>query len=570
MNPLLSVRDLGVKLVDGRKQSVVLENISFDVGQCEIFCIVGESGSGKSMTAKSLMGLLPGGARTSGHAQFADGDLLVKAHAHASRGRNIGMIFQEPMTALTPVLSIGKQMCEASIIVGGMTPEDAQIRALELLESVGIEGGQSRLDQYPHELSGGMRQRVMIAMAMMQAPQLMIADEPTTALDVTVQAQILSLLKMLVHDRGMGLILITHDMGVVAEMADRVLVMKQGRTVESASVHSLFHAPIHDYTRELLAAVPRLDIEPSAVVSKADGAKDRVPQDPIVQIENVSKRFVAHAGFMRKGLSTHALDDVSLHLDRGETLAIVGESGSGKSTLGRAVARLQDIDAGRILVDGQDISLLKGSVLRHARGRTQMVFQDPWSSLDPRFTAGRTIAEPMLIRGMTRSEAGERALALLERVGLSASMYRRYPHEFSGGQRQRIAIARALATGPSVLVADEPTSALDVSVQANVLALLKELKTEHSLAMLFISHDLAVVRQVSDRIAVMRAGRILESGQTDAVLAAPRHPYTRALINSAPILEPDKRDRKLQVDIPLPGVMVGPLQEIEPGHWVAT
>jgi ABC-type glutathione transport system ATPase component len=394
----------------------------------------------------------------------------------------------------------------------------------------------------------------------------MIADEPTTALDVTVQAQILELLTRLVRDTGMGLILITHDMGVVAETADRVLVMQRGRAVETASVHTLFAAPSNPYTRQLLAAVPRLDKRSG---DRAEGAAIMPRREPLIVVERVSKSFYTRVGLFRSGLQTHALDAVSFYLDTGETLALVGESGSGKSTLGRAVARLTDIDRGSIRIAGQDISMLSGAALRKARSHTQMIFQDPYSSLDPRFSIGRTIAEPMRIRGVSGAEARERTALLLDRVGLAADIYDRFPHEFSGGQRQRIAIARALATDPSALVADEPTSALDVSIQARVLELLRELKAERSLALLFISHDLAVVRTVADRVAVMRAGRILETGPTEAVLADPHHRYTRALIASAPIPDPARRSGRRRLEAQTFDAPIGPLREVSPGHWVA-
>ncbi|MEO1493140.1 MAG: ABC transporter ATP-binding protein [Pseudomonadota bacterium] len=556
---LLSVEDLAISLrSDGRLKEIVM-GLSFTVGPGEILCIVGESGSGKSMTAKALMGLLPRGAKTGGVASLV-GKALLDGGAEAVRGRAISMIFQEPMTALNPVLSIGRQMTESSVILGGMAQGEADRRAADLLERVGINNGTARLAQYPHEFSGGMRQRVMIAMAMMSEPRLMIADEPTTALDVTIQAEILGLMRRLVDETGMGLILITHDMGVVAEMADKVVVMRNGQSVETAPVVDLFQAPKDPYTKALLAAVPRLDTGPAPQTGESGRH--------LVEVRVVSKTFSTRSGLFGKPVETRALDDVSLTVGSGETLALVGESGSGKSTLGRAIARLATIDAGEIYVDGRDVGMLKGRDLRAARGRTQMIFQDPYSSLDPRFSIGATVGEPMTIQGTPRSEVRAQTNALLSRVGLGPEVASWYPHEFSGGQRQRIAIARALATGPEVLVADEPTSALDVSIQAQILDLLAELKVERDLALLFISHDLAVVRQIADRVAVMRRGRVVETGPTELVLSDPGHPYTRMLLDSAPVPDPARRRGRI-APVRTGANPTGSLQEIAPGHWVA-
>ena len=375
---LLDVNELSVSIGQRNRQTTIVERISFSLDKQEILCIVGESGSGKSMTAKALINLLPKQASASGFVQF-NGDALLGHAADALRGRSIGMIFQEPMTALNPVLTIGKQLTEAATVIGGLTQREADTRALDMLASVGIDGGAKRLSQYPHEFSGGMRQRVLIAMAMMLSPQLLIADEPTTALDVTIQAQILKLLRQLVVDNNMGLLLITHDMGVVAQMADRVLVMKQGQAVETAPVRELFASPQHEYTKSLLAAVPRIDSVERAVAPQQSGT--------ILEIRGVSKQFTSSkTSIFRRQVATQALDRVDLTLQQGETLAIVGESGSGKSTLGRAVTRLTSVDEGTIEIDGTDISVLRGAALRAARARTQMVFQDPYSSLDPRFT----------------------------------------------------------------------------------------------------------------------------------------------------------------------------------------
>ncbi len=556
---LLAIQNLGISLrSDGRMKEIV-RDLTFDVASGEIVSIVGESGSGKSMTAKALMGLLPRGACTIGQALF-DGAELLPGGAEAVRGRAISMVFQEPMTALNPVLTIGRQITESSVILGGVDQAEADARAAALLQRVGIDGGPARLRQYPHEFSGGMRQRVMIAMALMSKPKLMIADEPTTALDVTIQAEILDLMRQLVSETNMGLILITHDMGVVAEMADRAVVMREGRSVETASVTDLFAAPRETYTKALLAAVPRLDTGPVAAL--------RDPTAPLVDVRAVRKTFRTRTGLFGKSVNTQALDDISITVGTGETLALVGESGSGKSTLGRAITRLAGFDSGQILVGGQDISKLSGAELRAARRRTQMIFQDPYSSLDPRFQVGATVGEAMTIQGLARGEVRSRTAALLERVGLRAEVASRYPHEFSGGQRQRIAIARALATEPKVLVADEPTSALDVSIQAQILDLLAELKAERNLTMLFISHDLAVVRQIADRVAVMRRGRIVETGPTAIVLSEPAHSYTQTLLTSAPVPDPARRRGRI-APVGSRTDAAGPLQEVAPGHWVA-
>ena len=536
---LLEVNGLSVSMAHRRRQTQVVDNISFSVDTQETLCIVGESGSGKSMTAKALISLLPKHATASGQVAF-NGQPLLGNNAESIRGRDIGMIFQEPMTALNPVLSIGRQMTEAAVVIGGLSQSKANTRATELLDKVGIDGGAGRLSQYPHELSGGMRQRVLIAMAMMLSPKLLIADEPTTALDVTIQAQILTLLKQLVADTGMGLLFITHDMGVVAQMADRVLVMKDGQAIETAPVKQLFAAPQQSYTKALLAAVPRID----------DAGQGQPTQSgtSVLELQQVSKQFRSTARrLFTKRSSTQALERVDLTLHQGEVLAIVGESGSGKSTLGRAVTRLESIDGGSIEVNGINISRLRGAALRTARAGTQMIFQDPYSSLDPRFTVARTIAEPMIIHGKSKADARNRTNELLEQVGLGRDAGGRYPHEFSGGQRQRIAIARALATDPGILVADEPTSALDVSVQAQILELLSQLKAQRNLSMLFISHDLAVVNQIADRVAVMQKGRIVEIGYTQQVLKNPQQAYTQELIQSAPIPDPNRRQGRLSV-----------------------
>lgn len=554
MTPLLSVRDLSVAI--GEKPLV--NGISFDLVPGEVLSIVGESGSGKSMTAKALMGLLPAGANAGGTALFAGKDLLA-VDGDPPRGTGIGLIFQEPMTALTPVLTIGLQLTEALESHGLCSKDEAQNRAIAMLGRVGIPDPAARMRQYPHELSGGMRQRVVIAMMMLLGPRVLIADEPTTALDVTIQAQILDLLREIVTETRIGLILITHDMGVVAEMADRVLVMKAGQAEEFGPVQDLFAAPKAAYTRDLLNAVPRID-----TVS----ARPEPRTKALLSVRNITKTFQTRGTVFNRSGGHRALDDVTLDVRHGETLALVGESGSGKTTLGRVIARLTEADKGQVLLEGTDLLGLTGQRLQTQRRAVQMVFQDPYASLDPRQTVGRTIAEPMIVHDtLSKDERAARVQSLLEKVGLGPDMAQRFPHEFSGGQRQRIAIARAIAARPTLVVADEPTSALDVSIQARVLDLLDALKQSEDLTMLFISHDLAVVRQIADRVAVMRNGRILELGPAASLFAAPKHPYTRALIDVAPVPDPTRKRGKrgvLQGEYPC-----GPLAEIAPGHWVA-
>jgi ABC-type glutathione transport system ATPase component len=556
---LLSVRNLRVAF--GARE--VVHGLSFDLARGERLAVVGESGSGKSATALALMGLLGRGGAAGGQALLQGLDILTLPPAERLRlrGARLGMVFQEPMTALNPVLTIGEQMTEALVAHGRCGRGEAGRRAATMLDRVGVADAARRLSQYPHEFSGGMRQRVMIAAAMLLRPDVLIADEPTTALDVTVQAQILDLMTALCAEAGAGLILITHDMGVVAETADRVVVMRHGAAVESGPVGTIFAAPRADYTRALLAAVPRLDGPSVAPAPPVAGP-------PALALTGVRKTFGAR-GLFGSGTRTVALDDVSLTVARGEVLALVGESGSGKSTLGRIATRLETPDAGQIIVGGVDFGALSGAALRRARRRVQMVFQDPYASLDPRATVGASVAEPMIVHGLARGAAARAAAAaLLRRVGLDGDAADRTPDAFSGGQRQRIAIARALAAEPEVIVADEPTSALDVSIQAQVLALLDGLRRERGLGMLFITHDLAVVRRIADRVAVMRRGRIVEMGPASAVLDGARHPYTRALIAAAPVPDPARRDRPRPTP-PQDGAPAGPLAEAAPGWWVA-
>jgi peptide/nickel transport system ATP-binding protein len=557
--PLLSVSDLRVASASG---GVLVDGVSFEIRTGETLAIVGESGSGKTLTALSLLGLLPERVRVV-HGQAALGavDLLNldEAALRRVRGAAIGMVFQEPMSALNPVVSIGVQMTEALRVHRGLDRRQAVAAAVRALDLVQLRQPNALLGHYPHELSGGMRQRVMIAAAMVLEPPLLIADEPTTALDVTVQMQILELLEQVRSTFGTAILLITHDMGVVAEAADRVLVLRQGRVQETGSVQEVFRAPAAAYTRELLAAVPRADA-PTQTPHAPAGA-------PVLKVENVTKSFASGGLFRRE--RHKAVDDVSLEIAAGETLALVGESGSGKSTLGRTIVRLEKIDRGRLLLDGEDVGKARGAGLRALRRKVQIVFQDPYASLDPRMTVGEAVAEPLVIQGLLRGAAAqERSRSLLEEVGLSAGFAGRYPHQLSGGQRQRVAIARAIGVNPRLLVADEPTSSLDVSVQARVLELLAALQERLGLSYLFITHDLSVVRRIAHRVAVMRAGRIVEFGPAHAVLLSPQHPYTRALIDAAPIPDPELA-RQRRATRNGTEAHTAQLGEAPLGHWVA-
>ena len=572
--PLLAVEGLRVGFgPPGRAAVEIVRGLSFRVGRGETLAIVGESGSGKSVTCLALLGLLPRPAARvlAGRALFdGRGDLLAldPAGLRRLRGDRIGMVFQEPMTALNPVVTVGTQLAEGLIAHRGLGRAAARRRAAEMLDLVGLDRPAARLRQYPHELSGGMRQRVMLAAAMALEPDLLIADEPTTALDVTVQAQILDLMRELKDRFGASLVLVTHDMGVVAEMADRVLVMRRGALVEEGHARDVFAAPRAAYTQELLRAVPRLDARPDLGTAPAAAPAAVALAVPILRLRAVEKRFAVREGWLGRR-EVRAVDGVSLEVGAGETLALVGESGSGKSTLGRLAARLEDVDGGRIEIGGRDVTRARGAALRRLRRRVQVVFQDPYASLNPRLRVGDALVEPMAIHGLARGSAARaRAGELLRRVGLDPAAMRRWPHELSGGQRQRIALARALAAEPELIVADEPTSALDVSVQAQVIDLLRRLQAELGLAFLFISHDLAVVRRVSHRIAVMRHGRLLELAPAEALFERPRHPYTRALLAAAPV--PDPTARRGPRAPPPERCPAGPLAEVGPGHWVAT
>jgi peptide/nickel transport system ATP-binding protein len=574
--PLLQVSGLSVDFASPQGAVRVVDDLSFDLRAGETLCIAGESGSGKSVTALSLMGLLPkpGGRIAAGSAIFDGTDLLAlpERRMAAIRGHEIAMIFQEPMTSLNPILAIGHQLIEGPMRHLGLSRKVATERAVEMLDAVRIAEPRRRLKQYPHELSGGMRQRVMIAMAMACRPKILIADEPTTALDVTVQAQILKLMQDLQRETGTAIILITHDMGVVAETADRAVIMRRGRAVETGEVSRIFLQQQHDYTRALLAAVPKF----------ADGARAPVPlpaEAPLLEVRDLVVRFDVRGGGLlpRVTQRVHAVEKISFDLKPGETLALVGESGCGKSTTGKALLRLVP-SQGKVQFQGATLGRGAGDV-KAWRRHMQMIFQDPMASLDPRMTVGDLVAEPLVIHGIAAgAEIRDRVAALFQRVGLTADHMARYPHEFSGGQRQRICIARALTLGPQIIVADECVSALDVSIQAQILELLKELQDELGVAYLFISHDMAVVEQVSHRVAVMYLGQIVEMGPAQAVLGDPRHPYTKKLLSAVPIADPARRHLAREApegEVPSPfrPVDYAPsfvsLRDVGGGHFVA-
>jgi ABC-type microcin C transport system duplicated ATPase subunit YejF len=578
--PLLSVQDLSVFFRTSGGVVQAVERLGFDIAEGETLAIVGESGSGKSVTGLSIMRLVEKeGGTLSGSIRFTrrSGALIDLARAdevtlRQVRGNEISMIFQEPMTSLNPVLTIGAQVGEVLMLHRAMSGSGASAEATRLLQRVRIADASRRLAQFPHELSGGMRQRVMIAMALACHPRLLIADEPTTALDVTVQAEILDLIRQLQAEIGMALMFITHDMGVVAEIADRVMVMRHGVKVEDEAALPLFAQPKHSYTRELLAAVPRL----------GDPVTNLAPprETPVLEVAGLTKRFPIRKGlFRRTAAVVHAVENVSFGLAAGETLGLVGESGCGKSTTGRSVLRLIEPTAGSIRVLGQDLCALDGEGLRAARRNIQMIFQDPYASLNPRLSIFESVTEPLAIhrKDLKTSERRDIAVSLLLRVGLTADHLNRYPHQFSGGQRQRIAIARALALQPKVIVADEPVSALDASIRAQVVALLKDLQRDLGLSYVFISHDMAVVEQMSHRVAVMRRGQIVEIGPCSAVLKHPGHDYTRRLLASVPVPDPSlRRPFRISEEGESPssvmpaGAMLplAPLVPVGPGHFV--
>jgi peptide/nickel transport system ATP-binding protein len=573
---VLEVDGLTVSVRDAGGLKPLVSDISFVLAKGETLAIAGESGSGKSITSLAIMGLLPPPAVrvTGGTVRFGDTDLtgLPETSMRALRGQGIAMIFQEPMTSLNPVMTIGTQLIETIRAHQSVARAAARQMAVEALHSVRISQPARRLRQYPHELSGGMRQRVMIAMALVLKPAVLIADEPTTALDVTVQREVLDLLRDLQRETGTAILLITHDMGVVAEMADRVLIMQHGKMVEQGPVTEIFATPKQDYTRTLLASVPRMGRSKLASAARTEGA-------PLLELADVQVQFDMRGGLLnRKTHKVHAVEHISFDIQPGETFSLVGESGCGKSTIARAVVGLVPHE-GLIALAGARVGALDSAGRKALSRDVQIIFQDPMAALDPRMRVGDLIAEPLVIHRIgTRQSRQDRVADLMARVGLSASQADRYPHEFSGGQRQRICIARALALQPKLIIADESVSALDVSVQARVLELLAALKQEFGIAYLFISHDMAVVENISDRVAVMYLGQIVEMGTRAQIFGDPQHDYTRRLIAAVPV--PDPSFARLPIarqsgEVPSPIYPVGQapvrvrLQDIGDGHLVA-
>jgi peptide/nickel transport system ATP-binding protein/glutathione transport system ATP-binding protein len=579
---------------------VAVNDISFKVFPGETVCLVGESGSGKSVTSLSLMRLVEfGGGQITGGKMLLSRDEkqtvnLSEVDAgtmRSIRGNEIGMIFQEPMTSLNPVFSIERQLTDGLRLHTNLSASETREKALELLKEVRIPDPEKRLRQYPHELSGGMRQRVVIAMAMACRPRLLIADEPTTALDVTIQAEILSLINRLKRETGMAVLFITHDMAVVAQMADRVVVMYQGNLIEEGSVDDIFSSPKEDYTKALLAAVPQLGqmagtslpspLNIPGVVVAVKPAKEVIDTEKKTLLEgkNLVTRFPVYGGiFRQKVANVHAVENVSFTINRGETMALVGESGCGKSSCGRSILRLVEPTSGDIFLDGKNIISLNGRELRSARRDMQMVFQDPYASLNPYMRLREQIAEPLKNFGLAAgSEVDDIVRDILEKVELPVSFLRRFPHELSGGQRQRVAIARAIVVNPSLVITDEAVSALDVSVQAQVLNLMMSLQDELGLSYLFISHDMAVVERVSHKVGVMYLGRLVEVGSRSQIFENPQHEYTRTLMAAVPIADPKKKNISNDMNfkpIPSPVFPVGHIpenpiyEEIEDGHLI--
>jgi glutathione transport system ATP-binding protein len=615
-SPILQINDLSVTFSGRQGKTQALKGVSFSINKGEVVAVVGESGSGKSVTSLSVMGLLPDSAHINGGSVNFFGrdgtrhalNSLSAESRRKLRGREMSMIFQEPMTSLNPVLRVGDQLTEGLIDHGMATKANALTKARELLKQVRIPDVERILKCYPHELSGGMRQRVMIAQALACDPALLIADEPTTALDVTVQARILQILRDLQQGTDMSVLFITHDMGVVAEIADRVVVMYQGNVVEQGSVTEIFAHAQHPYTRALLAAVPKLgdmrglkwprrfpllsapknDANKQSIagdgahVSVADGDQKTANYDapPLLDVRGLRVCYPIRSGVLsRVTKEVHAVEQIDFSIWPGETLALVGESGCGKSTTGRAILRLVGSESESIHLEGKEITLMRDTPFQAVRRQIQMVFQDPYASLNPRLTVGFSIAEPLLLHGLKKSLADATPVVnqLLKSVGLDPSFARRYPHEFSGGQRQRIAIARAMALQPQVIIADEAVSALDVSIQAQVVNLMMDLQRDTGVAWLFISHDMAVVERIANRVAVMYSGQIVEIGPRDAVFSNPQHSYTRRLLSSVPVADPTQRalrnfdDVEVKSPVHPAGVQIEKLRysQVSPHHWVA-
>ena len=595
--PVASIKNLRVEFATRSGTVVGFEDVSFDVHEGETVCIVGESGSGKSVSALSLMRLVEfgGGEIANGKLLFDRGEDVVDVATTKTeamrriRGNQIGMIFQEPMTSLNPVFTIGRQLSEGLRLHKKMTKAQAEERVLELLREVRIPEPERRLTQYPHELSGGMRQRVVIAMAMACKPRLLICDEPTTALDVTIQAEILALIDRLKRESGTAVMFITHDMAVVAQMADRVIVMFRGNKVEEGTVDQIFNAPQHDYTKALLGAVPKLgemagttEPQPMQLMgreSKAFEVKNKAEPEVLLEVNNLTTRFDVKGGLLRRNIArVHAVEDVSFKIKQGQTLSLVGESGCGKSSCGRSILKLVTPHSGEVLVNGRNMLDLDGDELRMARRDMQMVFQDPFASLNPTMKLFDQVAEPLENFGiMGGQELRDKVTELFDRVELPRSFLHRFPHEMSGGQRQRVAIARALALSPKLIIADEAVSALDVSVQAQVLNLFMELQAELGISILFISHDMAVVERVSHHTAVMYLGRIVEIGPRAQIFENPQHEYTKTLLSAVPVADPSRR--KVEKDLnfkPIPSPIF-PMDydpkpsvytEVSPEHFV--
>ncbi|MEJ8307328.1 ABC transporter ATP-binding protein [Saccharibacillus sacchari] len=613
MEKLLQVSNLRVSFVARETETEAVRGVSFELNKGETLGIVGESGSGKSVTARAIMRLLPEASSRvkSGEVMFLGQNLAQKSRKEmeAIRGRDIGMIFQDPMTSLNPTLRIGEQIAETLRKHRKISKREAKTEAVEMLKLVGIRDPETRFNQYPHEFSGGMRQRAMIAIALACRPSLLIADEPTTALDVTIQAQILNVMKQMQEKLGTAIVLITHDLGVVAGMCDRVVVMKSGEIVEEGRTEDIFANPQHPYTKKLLNALPRLDepkkpkrgrtfqadpsdigtnaVDANGVVRNNEAANGdsasagavHVPGDapnaaarPLLEVRSLQQHFN-----LGKGRTLRAVNDISFFIREGETLGMVGESGSGKSTTGRAILRLHEPTSGDVLYRGMAVNRLSAKEMKLMRREMQMIFQDPYASLNPRLKVLDIIGEAMDVHGLTKDANQRRARVeeLLEMVGLDPAFALRYPHEFSGGQRQRIGIARALAVEPKFIVCDEPLSALDVSIQSQIVTLLEDLQQKLGLTYLFIAHDLSMVKHISDRVAVMYAGKIVELAESEELYNNPQHPYTQSLLAAIPVPDPTIESKKKRTLLEEDhgedkyGLEGSELVEVSPGHWVA-